>query len=236
MKWFYLSIDLCTVIIPFLFSFHPAIQFYKYYKAFIPANVLITFVFIIWDVLFTQMGVWGFNPDYVSGIYFFNLPIEEILFFICIPYACVFTYYCLTIFFNPRRRQRNTNVFTLILSLILLLSGFFFYNKLYTSITFISTAIILLIIQFAIKVKWLSKLFSIYPVLLIPFFIVNGLLTGYGLQQPVVWYNNSENLGLRLFTIPVEDIFYGFELILLNVFFFELFKSKDGIKRRVLTG
>ena len=71
---------------------------------------------------------------------------------------------------------------------------------------------------------------SIYPVLLIPFFFVNGILTGSGLQEPVVWYNNAENSGIRLFTIPVEDVFYGFELILLNIFLYEYFKSKNKIK------
>jgi lycopene cyclase domain-containing protein len=60
---------------------------------------------------------------------------------------------------------------------------------------------------------------------LIPFFIVNGILTGSGLKQPVVWYNNAENIGIRLFTIPVEDIAYGLELILANIFFFEIFKK-----------
>ena len=74
--------------------------------------------------------------------------------------------------------------------------------------------------------QWMGKLFSVYPVLLIPFFIVNGILTGTGLAEPVVWYNNAENLGIRLITIPVEDIFYGFELILLNIFIYELIKAK----------
>lgn len=45
---------------------------------------------------------------------------------------------------------------------------------------------------------------------LIPFFVVNGVLTGTGIQGPVVWYDNTHNLEIRLLTIPVEDIGYAF--------------------------
>ena len=46
------------------------------------------------------------------------------------------------------------------------------------------------------------------------------------MQHPLVWYNNAENLGVRFFTIPVKDLFYGFELVLGNVILFELIKIK----------
>ena len=52
---------------------------------------------------------------------------------------------------------------------------------------------------------------------MIPFILVNGALTGLFLNQYVVWYNQNEILGLHLFTIPIEDIFYSYQLILLNI-------------------
>ena len=54
--------------------------------------------------------------------------------------------------------------------------------------------------------------------MLIPFFIVNGILTGSFIENEVVWYNNTENLNIRLFTIPIEDSVYAFTLILLCLF------------------
>lgn len=225
MRYLYLLIDFFTVIIPLLFSFHPKINFYKEWRWFMPANIITAALFIIWDIIFTKNGVWGFNERYLTGIYFFNIPIEEVLFFFCIPYACVFTYYCINRFYNFQWNLKFERFFILVFSALLLIVGVYFYSKSYTSVTFISLSLILLILKFIFKIQWLDKLFSIYLFLLIPFFIVNGILTGTGLEQPVVWYNNDENMGARLLTIPVEDIFYGFELILLNIFFYKLFRS-----------
>jgi len=225
MKELYLLINLFTVIIPVIFSFHPRLQFYRKFRFFLKANIITAIIFIVWDIFFTHLKIWSFNPDYVSGIYFFNLPLEEILFFICIPYACVFTYHCLNLFFQLKWKAKFESAFIISLASVLLIVGIYFHNKLYTAATFISLSILLFILKFMFRIKWLPKLFSIYPLLLIPFFMVNGILTGFGLEQPVVWYNDSENMGVRLFTIPVEDIFYGFELILVNIFFYEFFLS-----------
>lgn len=225
MKYLYLLIDLFTIIIPLLFSFHPKIKFYKEWSSFIPANIITVIIFIIWDILFTKYGVWGFNKNYVCGIYLYNLPVEELLFFICVPYACVFTYYCINRFYKIKWSLMFERLFIPFFSIALLIVGIYFYSKLYTSITFISLAVFLLLIKYIFKSNWLIKLLSIYPLLLIPFFIVNGILTGTGIQQPVVWYNDQQNLGLRLLTIPVEDIFYGFELILTNILLYQNFKN-----------
>jgi lycopene cyclase domain-containing protein len=61
--------------------------------------------------------------------------------------------------------------------------------------------------------------------MLIPFFIVNGVLTGSWIDNQVVWYNDAENLGIRIGTIPVEDSIYAYSMILMNLFFFEYFCS-----------
>ncbi|MEO5783471.1 MAG: lycopene cyclase domain-containing protein [Ginsengibacter sp.] len=236
MKWLYLLVDLFTVIVPLIFSFHPKLNFYKSWKAFFLANIFVSLIFIAWDILFTRLGVWGFNPDYVLGAYFFNLPVEEVLFFICIPFSCVFTYHCFNLFWGINWKSKSQNLFVVLMSLLLFITGIYYLNKLYTAGTFISLACVLMLITFFANKKGLSKLTLVYPLLVIPFFIVNGILTGTGLQHPVVWYNNSHNLGIRLLTIPVEDLFYGFELVLANVVLYEFFKNKlqtDKLKVRL---
>lgn len=228
MKWTYLLVDILTVLVPFIFSFHPRIRFDRQLKFFFSANAIVSLIFIAWDICYTELGVWGFNAKYVSGIYIYNLPVEEILFFICIPYACVFTYYCLTLFYKPDISFSIQKILIPVLALLLIGGGIYYIGNKYTAATFISLAVLLLILFYILRPAWLGKIFAIYPLLLIPFFIVNGVLTG-GTGSTVVWYDQHENLGIRLWTIPLEDVFYGFEMILLNVMGYEYFKRKDNL-------
>lgn len=213
-----------SFIVPFLFSFHPKLRFYKEWKYFFPALLFVAAAFVLWDHMFTLLGIWVFNPMYVTDIYLGELPIEEIMFFICIPYACVFTYHCLSIFYKfkwpPKFAMRLTSV------LILLLIGVAFFNteKSYTFYTFIFLAVFLSYFITIDKIFPIERVYSVWLILLIPFLVVNGILTGTGIDEPVVWYNNEQNLGIRILTIPVEDIFYGFLLFASIVFLTEKIK------------
>jgi lycopene cyclase domain-containing protein len=222
MNFLYLILDLGAISVPFLFSFHPKINFYKKAKFAWISILSAALIFIVWDIYYTHLGVWGFNPRYLSGFMFFNLPIEEVLFFICIPYACLFTYYCFTLFVDSLIFKKAETFITAILLVFLLVFGFLNFPKLYTFYTFIPLAITLAGLKFYFKMPWLNKFYFSYLVLLIPFTIVNGILTGTGLEEPVVWYNDLENMGFRILTIPFEDVFYGMLLILLNVTLFEI--------------
>ena len=61
------------------------------------------------------------------------------------------------------------------------------------------------------------------------FIPVNGVLTGYGLENPIVNYNPKDIIGIRLLTIPIEDIGFGFGLFLLNIYLFVIIKLQKFI-------
>lgn len=224
----YLLIDLGCILVPFFASFYPKHSFYKEWKPFFAANIIVGLLFLVWDVVFTREGIWGFNPDYLIGMNVFNLPIEEILFFICVPYACVFTYYALKYLLKKNLLERYQKFITLALISVLLILGLLSLNKWYSSITFLLTAGYLI---FRLMRKTdLSYHYLSYMLILPFFFISNGILTGSFLEAPIVWYNDEENLGIRLFTIPVEDTIYGFLLIMMNIDLYNFFRRKLNTK------
>jgi len=167
------------------------------------------------------MGIWGFSSKYLSGLNLGRLPIEEIMFFVCIPYACVFTYDALTYLMKKDLWGPFQKAISIALISFSSLIGLVHFDKWYTFTTFFALAICLTFLQFVWKVSYLGRFYFAYFILLVPFFIVNGILTGMWIGEPVVWYNDSENLNIRIWTIPVEDIFYGMLLIVLNISVFE---------------
>lgn len=225
----YLAIDLGALCVPLLFSFHPKLKFHRSWRYFWPACLISAVLFIGWDMLYTSLGVWGFNSRYLTGIQLGNLPLEEVLFFVCIPYASLFTYHCFRVLL-PRLEGRQWPIFSFVLILLSLVMAALFVSRLYTGVTFILLTLLLTWLSQVRRSQWLSLFFATFAVILVPFFIVNGLLTGTGLEEPVVWYNNNENVGVRLLTIPVEDIFYGMLLLLLNTALFEQFRTRHEAK------
>ena len=227
-KYLYLIINFASISIPFLASFYPKHPFYKQWKNYFIANIFVAAFFIVWDVFFTKIGIWGFNYRYLIGINFFTIPIEEVMFFFFIPYSSVFVYFSLNYLIKKNPIDKFQKYITLFLAICLAIIGVFYWNHLYTSVTFILTSIYLLYNYF--KNQNLSKIYFSYFFTLFFFFIVNGILTGSCIEEPVVWYDDNQNLGIRLGTIPVEDVFYGFLLIASIIQLFEVLNARKNTK------
>ena len=209
-QYLYSFILFFSVIVPFIFSFHKRVQFNLHFKSFFFGLIGMLLIFIPWDIWFTSLGIWGFNPKYLTGLYFFNLPIEECLFFICIPFCCIFTYHVVWTLsknksFKPMKRT------CWIISFALLLAGVLLNDMMYTAYTFIGLSIAMLIAPYYVNMK---VFFKTYLILLFPFLVVNGLLTGSFIEEQIVWYDDNNNISLRILTIPVEDFFYSFFMLL----------------------
>jgi lycopene cyclase domain-containing protein len=210
---------------PLALSFDKKVAFYKQWKYLFPAMILPAAGYIVWDSYFTQWGVWSFSENNITGIYYFGLPLEEILFFFVVPYCCVFIYECIRIYFPAITNGKWAHIFLSFLALSLLVTGIVFFDRNYTAYTFILlSAILLLFLLYRKRLKYFNTMLFLiaYGLILIPFLIVNGFLTAI----PVVLYNNAENMGIRISTIPFEDVFYGMLLIFLNILIFEQLRNR----------
>jgi len=230
----YFLIHAAALAGPLLLSFDKKVSFCKKWKYLFPAMILPALFFLAWDEWFTGNGVWSFNEAYVTGIKIGSLPVEEVLFFITVPYCCVFVYECIRCYFPHLKNKIAGTYLLLLLALLLLIIGLMNPDRDYTSTTFLFTAVFIACI-FLFR-KWFNGFDAIsflvaYLICLIPFFIVNGFLTA----MPVVIYNDAENLGVRIFSflpwplhsIPFEDSFYGMLLILMNIALFEKLRSRS---------
>lgn len=225
-QYTYALILFFTIIICFISSFDKRLLFNQHFGTFIKAAILVAIPFIAWDVWFTSKGVWWFNTDYTLGIVIAGLPIEEWLFFICIPFSCVFTYYCFDKFFKLNWLSGFNNMIVFATVIVCALVALLHHDKIYTLVTALATMLTVIYLHFIARADWISKASLVYTVLMLGFFPVNGILTGTGLESPIVNYNPKDFLGIRMLTIPIEDAVYGYTQFLLVIYFFKKFKTK----------
>ena len=220
MKFAYLLILAVTLIGPLVLSFEKNLKFYSKWRYALPGLIIVSILFIFWDSLFVTSNVWGFNRLYLVNLFLVNLPLEECLFFIIVPFSGLFIYECVKYY-----AFQIPNTLIIILSILLILPTLVISlmnpTKLYTSINglfFVGTLAVLSLsnvslLKFAIPTLFIS---------ILPFLIVNGLLTSI----PIVIYNPIHILGIRLGSIPIEDILYGWTLLLSNIWAFEHQRSR----------
>lgn len=220
----YLWLNIFTFGTLFL-SFDKKVAFYKYFSSLAVAIVLTAFVFIPWDSYFASIGVWGFNPEYLMGISFFHLPVEEWLFFITVPFACTFIHYVLIAYFKNPFDNKSIHLIWNSIAILILIIGLINYKQFYTCTASVGASIsVLLINRFA--PAFMRQFTFTYFICLLPFLLVNGILTGSFTPKPIVWYNEIHIFGLRIFTIPVEDTVYNLMLLLMSVYLTHVFYNR----------
>lgn len=221
----YLYILIGSLIVPLLYSILVK-DFIIHWKNFIISTSSIAFLYLFWDVLFTHLKIWGFNKNYCLEYKFLKLPIEEILFFFIIPFCSLLIHYAFySVLPKVKLSKKITENLTLIILTILAIYALNYYYLAYTTTNSIFLSI-MLIIGLKNHFELLQKFYITFLIILIPFIIVNGILTGAITDEPIVWYNNNENLNFRIISIPIEDFGYAFSMLFGNLMIFEELNSK----------
>ncbi len=219
----YLYLDLIVLAFPFLLSFDKKVAYYKKWSALFPAIFFTGIFFVLWDMIFTQMNVWNFNPTYLLGIYVGNLPLEEVLFFLVVPFSCIFVYEVIIAYFPNDLLKKWAFQLNLLFLIFFIGFGLYHHQKVYTFFQCTLLAVLLVLHQRFIHATYLGRFYLTFFICLIPFLIMNGYLT----SLPIVIYNDTFNSGIRIGTIPLEDSFYCLLLLMMNITVYEFLKKKS---------
>lgn len=207
-------IHLLVFLPVFLLSFDKKVYFASGWKYLFPVIIAVAIPFLIWDHFFTHAGVWAFNENYISGIKILTLPIEEILFFVTVPFACAFIFDCLNAYFPKNKLILWEHPITILILLFFVVMAVVFQDNIYTISSCLLAAITLIWVKSLGERDFLAKYYRAFLVISIPFILIDGILTGGFTSAPVVLYDADHFSGLRLVSIPLEDFIYGFALLL----------------------
>jgi lycopene cyclase domain-containing protein len=167
--------------------------------------------------------------EHLNGFFIGDLPIEEICFFLFVPFACLFIYEVLNGYFSLQPSKKFGQLSAVSLTIVMLVFGSIYYDRLYTSVSCFLGAILTILFYFVLRKDWYGKFVVTFLVVQLPFFVVNGILTGTMIESPIVWYNSLEMSNFRLGTIPFEDIFYNYGMLLLTFSVYIRFKKRQGL-------
>ena len=227
----YLILDALIILFPFLLSFKWKFKYYKFYKPLLASIFVVGLSYIIWDAIVTYRGDWWFNKEFLSGIEIIGLPIEEIMFFIVVPYACIFIYENLNYFIKEKEVFFN-KWFYLALAGIFLIIGLINYNQDYTILAMFSCSLFFILAPTLYPKLLKMRNFWLYIVIsFVPFMIFNYLLT----SLIVVYYNPHAIWGIRITTIPLEDFFYNFSMLSFYLMAYLYFKEKWNVSEKINT-
>ena len=223
--YIYVYLHLFAFIPVFILSFDKKVAYYKRWKYLFPALIIISIICWIWDIWKTAVGVWDFNTSYYT-FKIINLPIEEWLFFFTFPWASVFIYECLNAYFPENTLfKRIEYPLSILLIFIFYGVGFWCWGHAYTATAFIIAGSVLLWQVIFGAIDFRAQFYRSFLIGLIPFILVNGILTGATTSQPVVVYNPEEYLGIRFITIPLDDFAYNFSMLFSVTMLYEYFKK-----------
>ncbi len=205
----YLWLDAIILTVPLLFSFERRIRYYRKWPAVGLSIALVGTAYVVWDVVATARGDWAFAHAYTSGIEVLGLPLAEILFFVVVPYSCLFIYEALHAFL-PDWELPVPHVLYAAVAVAALALAALYHEQSYTATVLVVTAAFFVVAPLFFRDVLASMHFWLYLLFsFVGFLIFNYLLTA----APVVTYGGWAIWGIRMTTIPVEDFLYNISML-----------------------
>lgn len=222
MKFEYLLFNLVVLAGPLAFSFEKQIHFRKHWREAFPAIFLSLIVYVIWDSSVTNRH-WYFNPLYMMDTRIFKLPIEEWLFFIVVPYACLFVKEVLPLVVSNSTVRGLEWVRAGMFALLPIGIFTFQAGKEYTGLVLMAFGVVAFLDrQVRTDTLLQTRTYWYLAMVLVATLIFNMYLT----WRPLLIYASAYQLDIRIGTIPIEDFGYGVTHLALCNIIYEYLKQR----------
>lgn len=221
----YYLFNLLVFLPVLLLSFTTDVKPHRHLKALLAGYLFVSVPFMLWDIWAASAGHWGFNTEYVTGPYLFNVPLEEYLFFLTVPFAMMYVWGVVKKFVADKSLAGILPLLAFGLaagtSVWLLVN---FWSNGYTRSAAIAT-LIAVIFAAVSRIAYTVRFWVFQALLLGLFLVFNSILT----MLPIITYGPDAIIGFRIGDIPIEDFFFNFAFI--NLFLLA-FTTADQRRRK----
>lgn len=220
-RFTFLFIDLIIIGLPVLFSFSKHLHFISRLKHVVVATLVVSTIYIPWNIAFTTLKIWSYNPLKHLGTNLAKMPMEAYLYFTFTPYLCIFIYVWLTKLIKKNYFKGAHFALTpfLIAGMVLLLINNFDQTYAAISMCFL---ILLLLIQLVNGKRYMGKFYLSFVFSIIPLFLVDTLLAA----SKVIIYNPKVTLSYKLGYLPIDNLIFDAGLCLFSVMGYEWSQRK----------
>ncbi|MDX9883218.1 MAG: lycopene cyclase domain-containing protein [Prolixibacteraceae bacterium] len=189
----------------------------------IPSVLISGIMFLLWDIRFTQMGVWNYHTNFTMGIFYKGLPLEQWLFYLVFPLAGWVVYEMVKTRFGTLDLGTVFTAVGLLMVAGLAVAAYLYRNQAYTFSVSLFTAVYLGYTIFRKQFQsHITHFFLTYIVLLVPYFLLNGMLS----WNLVIEYHQEQVINIRVWMMPVENSVFLFLLMLIGCTVYEYFSER----------
>jgi len=226
-KYTYLLFNLFVILPVVAFAFHRNIKLQSKWKQLLLSITAVAIPFVIWDVWAAQNGHWFFNEKYIFSTRLWGLPIEEILFFICVPAVMWFVWEVVKV--HVKARMSRSVVPRLVASSLFIANAIIaiiYFDRGYTRSVAIAACVTSFILSKSALLR--ERQFWVFQGAHLGLFIIsNTFLT----SLPIISYGSGSIIGIRIGTIPLEDFMFSYVLVTALLFVYR-YTSGVLIKQR----
>jgi len=205
---------------PLALSFDGRVHFWTHWPAVGLASLLTGILYLFWDALVVRRGDWTFNPQYTGKLRVFHLPVGELLFFVAVPYACLFLFEVVKSYFPSVEFGSATSASLFFGALVFVAASWFFRHLGYTFLALLSVVLFLSTLGLTHPaLVGRSEFWIWFGLCFVAFAVVDGIYTAL----PTIWYNPKAVTGIKIGSIPLEDFFYNLSYLGLTLCFYLVF-------------